>query len=76
MVDITSSPFDKPVTWAVPLAIAFRMSARCEMDLSPGTAISPLRLAGLEMMRFVVSEDIYGQVRADFDVIHPFLSKC
>ena len=41
MVDRQSSPIRKPVIWVVPLARAPSMTARWEMDLSPGTVISP-----------------------------------
>jgi hypothetical protein len=47
MVDTTSAPPERPVTVADPVAIEFRMSALCDMDLSPGTEISPVREAGL-----------------------------
>ena len=46
MVEATSAPLERPVTWAVPRAIAFKIRARCEMDLSPGTERAPPRRDG------------------------------
>src|SRR5579884_2594727 len=42
----TSAPGDSPRTRATPSATAFRISARWEMDLSPGTRTSPSRRRG------------------------------
>jgi len=51
MVAILSPPRRKPRTVVVPLAMAPSMIERCEMDLSPGTVISPLTdAAGLMVM--------------------------
>ena len=41
MVDRTSADSSSPVTRERPDATAPSMSARCEMDLSPGTRTSP-----------------------------------
>ncbi len=46
-VDLTSAPVDRPRTWLSPSAIEPRISARCEIDLSPGTVISPSRRRAL-----------------------------
>src|SRR5207244_12572132 len=40
-VDCTSAPVDSPRTRLSPEAIEPNISARCEMDLSPGTVIAP-----------------------------------
>src|SRR5260370_40239823 len=40
-VDLTSAPDESPRKRLTPSAIEPSMSARCEIDLSPGTAISP-----------------------------------
>ena len=42
-VDWTSAPVDSPRTLLSPEAIEPRISARCEIDLSPGTLIAPSR---------------------------------
>src|SRR5579884_289524 len=42
----TSAPGERPRTRATPSATAFRISARWEMDLSPGTRTSPSRRRG------------------------------
>ena len=68
MVDITSSPLERPVTRAVPWAMALRMRERCEMDLSPGTASSPPSLAGLVMARTAAGAVIISA--------HPALYQC
>ena len=50
-----SSPSKNPVTRVVPSARAPNIIERCDMDLSPGTRISPcmaLALGGVEMVQF------------------------
>jgi hypothetical protein len=41
IVEDTSSPLERPVTKALPRAMAFKINARWEMDLSPGTLTVP-----------------------------------
>ena len=43
----TSSPSKSPVMRLVPVAMAARISARCDIDLSPGTRKCPLSGAGV-----------------------------
>ena len=42
-VDNTSAPINKPATFVWPMAIPPKISARCDIDLSPGISISPDR---------------------------------
>src|SRR5207244_2816877 len=42
----TSAPDDRPRTRAGPSATAFRIRARCEIDLSPGSRTSPSSRCG------------------------------
>src|SRR5436305_13440483 len=46
-VDRTSAPAESPRTQLSPEAIAPRMSARCEIDLSPGIVMAPSNLRAL-----------------------------
>jgi hypothetical protein len=53
MVAKLSSPRRNPLTVVTPLAIAPSIIERCEMDLSPGTPISPFReVVGLMVIEF------------------------
>ncbi len=52
MVEIQSAPFRKLVTSVVPSAREPSMTARWEMDLSPGTVISPQR--GADFVNFIM----------------------
>ena len=47
-----SSPSKKPETFVIPLLIEPSMFDRCEIDLSPGTLIEPLKVAQFEVMKF------------------------
>ena len=50
-----SSPSKKPETEVIPLLIEPSMIDRCEIDLSPGTLIEPLKVAQFEVMKFDIS---------------------
>ena len=45
-VDVQSAPGEKLVTTASPLARLLKMTARCEIDLSPGALITPRSFGG------------------------------
>ena len=45
-VDVQSAPGEKLVTTASPLARLLNMTARCEIDLSPGALITPRSVGG------------------------------
>ena len=47
IVETTSPPSDRPFTAARPRATALRIRARWEIDLSPGTEMSPFNESGL-----------------------------
>ncbi len=47
----TSSPFNSPVIWVSPTAIAPRIRARWDMDLSPGILAVPFK--GLPLLAFI-----------------------
>ena len=49
-VERTSAPSEMPVTVALPLAMAFRISERWDTDLSPGTASAPASRSGLRIV--------------------------
>ena len=42
-VDKVSSPFKNPVIFDLPFAIELKITALCEMDLSPGGVHSPIK---------------------------------
>ena len=46
-VDVQSSPGEKLVTRASPLARLLKMTDRCEIDLSPGALMTPRKVDGL-----------------------------
>jgi hypothetical protein len=56
MVDVQSAPPDKLVTVADPFARALNITARWEIDLSPGISIAPRRRCGLETSRVMVPD--------------------
>ena len=45
-VDVQSSPGEKLVTRASPLARLLKMTDRCEIDLSPGALMTPRKVDG------------------------------
>ncbi len=46
----TSSPSNRPVMRLVPVAMADRIRARCDIDLSPGTRKCPFSAAGVRLV--------------------------
>src|SRR4030042_5097524 len=50
MVDTQSLPGDRFLILLLPSAKLLKMRARCEIDLSPGTAISPINCLGDEII--------------------------
>ncbi len=64
-VDRTSSESRIPVTRAAPLLMPFKISDRCEMDLSPGTVIVARMRFGL----FTITVAPDTELAAEFLVV-------
>ena len=56
IVEVQSAPPEKLVTVAEPSATALNMTARWEMDLSPGISMEPRRRCGRETSRAMVPD--------------------